>query len=72
MKEKIIKNAFVTGNTVFIDGKPYTKMFTKEEVELLKNSPVRTQQELDAMDKRMDKAFRETNPELYKKTYGDK
>ncbi len=66
------KHAFVSGIVATINGKPYTRLLSKEEAELLKNAPIRTAKERADMDERMDKMFKETNPELYKRTYGEK
>ena len=69
MNDKAIKSAFVSGKTVFIKGKAYTKMYTQQEVKAIKNTPVRSNEELKEMDKRMEQYMKEVSPDFHKKLY---
>ncbi len=69
MNEKGIKSAFISGKMVCIDGKWGTQMYTKEEIQAIKNSPKHTKEELEAMDKRIDQYMREMSPDFHKKLY---
>ncbi len=72
MSEKPIKNVFITGEIVSLNGEIYTRLLSKEEAEMLKNAPARTQEELDATDKRMMERLKIEYPDFYKKIYGEK
>ena len=44
-------------------------MLSKEEEDMIKNAPARTQQELDARDKQMMERMKIEYPDFYKELY---
>ncbi len=69
MSEKIIKNTFVSGDMVSINGKTYTRMLSKSEIQERKKIQGFCKFTEKEIDERMEEHMRTEYPELYKRTY---
>jgi len=72
-EEKLIsvdsKTAFVNGELVIVNGKFYTRLYTEEGQEVMKNTPTMSEEREKLIEESGKKFLKETNPELFKKIF---
>ena len=69
IKKTAIKSAFVSGATVSVNGNLYTRMYTEQEKDELRNTPFISAERFKEIDKHVSRILKETSPDFHRKVY---